>query len=59
LIDDAVDGILVIEWADAIEGVLPPDHLRVEFVIADDDSRVVTLDGSPARWQEMSTELHA
>ncbi|HEX5672133.1 MAG TPA: tRNA (adenosine(37)-N6)-threonylcarbamoyltransferase complex ATPase subunit type 1 TsaE [Acidimicrobiia bacterium] len=59
LIDDAADGILVIEWADAIEGALPPDHLRVEFVIDDDDSRVVTLDGSPARWQEMATELQA
>jgi len=57
LIDDAVDGVLVIEWADAIEGTLPPDHLRIDFVIGDDDSRVVTLDGPPARWREMAMEF--
>jgi tRNA threonylcarbamoyladenosine biosynthesis protein TsaE len=59
LIDDAGDGVLLIEWADAIDGVLPSDHLRVDIVVDDDDSRVITLGGSPARWREMSLELQA
>lgn len=35
------EGVLVIEWGGAIESALPPDHLRVEFVVNDDDSRIL------------------
>jgi tRNA threonylcarbamoyladenosine biosynthesis protein TsaE len=38
-----LDGVLVIEWGDAVEQVLPEDHLRVEFEIGDDESRTLRL----------------
>ena len=39
----AQDGVLVIEWGDAVESTLPDDHLRVEFVVEEDDTRVLRL----------------
>lgn len=39
----AKDGVLVIEWGDAVESVLPDDHLRVEFEVEDDETRVLRL----------------
>lgn len=36
-------GVLVIEWGHAIEPVLPEDHLRVEFAVEEDDTRVIRL----------------
>lgn len=41
--EEAADGVLVIEWGDAIESALPPDHLRVEFTIGEDGSRTISL----------------
>jgi tRNA threonylcarbamoyladenosine biosynthesis protein TsaE len=40
----ARDGVLVIEWGDAIEATLPTDHLRVRIDVADDGARVVTFE---------------
>lgn len=57
LIDEAADGVLVIEWGDAVEGVLPPLHLRVGFEVDPDDTRLVTLDGPPERWTQMFGEF--
>jgi tRNA threonylcarbamoyladenosine biosynthesis protein TsaE len=39
----AADGVLVIEWGDAIEAVIPEDHLRVDFEVASDEGRVLRL----------------
>jgi tRNA threonylcarbamoyladenosine biosynthesis protein TsaE len=39
----AEDGVLVIEWGDAVAGALPGDHLLVEFEVADDDCRAIRL----------------
>lgn len=39
----AADGVLVIEWGDAVEAALPSDHLRVEFEVEDDQTRVLRL----------------
>jgi len=39
----ARDGVLVIEWGDAVESAMPPDHLRVEFSVADDETRTLRL----------------
>lgn len=41
--DLARDGVLVIEWGDAVEGALPPDHLRVEIEVGEDESRLIRL----------------
>jgi tRNA threonylcarbamoyladenosine biosynthesis protein TsaE len=35
------EGVLVIEWGGAVESALPPDHLRIEFEVNDDDSRIL------------------
>lgn len=51
----ARDGVLVIEWGDAVEPALPDDHLRVEFEVGDDETRVLTL--VPAgSWSERNLE---
>ena len=42
------DGILIVEWGGAIESALPPDHLRIEFEVADDESRVLRFVGEGA-----------
>lgn len=39
----AADGVLVIEWGDALEGEVPEDHLRIDFVVGEDDSRLLRL----------------
>lgn len=39
----AREGILVIEWGDAVESALPEDHLRIDFVVQDDQTRVLRL----------------
>ncbi|TDI51188.1 MAG: tRNA (adenosine(37)-N6)-threonylcarbamoyltransferase complex ATPase subunit type 1 TsaE [Acidobacteria bacterium] len=36
-------GVLVIEWGDAVESALPPNHLRVEFIVEEDEARVLRL----------------
>lgn len=45
------EGVLVIEWGSAVESALPPDHLRVEFVVDDDGSRTLRFLGEGA-WAE-------
>ena len=37
----ARDGVLVIEWGEAVETQLPRDHLRIEFTVGDDQSRTL------------------
>ena len=39
----ASDGVLVIEWGDALEGAIPEDHLRVDFVVEPDNTRILRL----------------
>lgn len=51
----AEDGVLVIEWGDAVESAIPNDHLRVEFSVADDESRVLRLVPS-GDWSERGLE---
>ena len=39
------DGVLVIEWGEAVEAVLPPDHLRIEFDVDEGGSRTLRFIG--------------
>jgi tRNA threonylcarbamoyladenosine biosynthesis protein TsaE len=39
----AADGVLVIEWGDALEGEIPEDHLRIDFVVGEDGTRLLRL----------------
>lgn len=40
-LDEGRDGVVVIEWGNAVLPVLPPDHLVVEFEVAPDSSRIL------------------
>ena len=37
------NGVLVIEWGDAVDSALPVNHLRVEFRVVEDETRLLRL----------------
>jgi tRNA threonylcarbamoyladenosine biosynthesis protein TsaE len=44
-------GVVLIEWGDAIETLLPEDHLQVELTLAPDgQARRIDLSGSGSSW---------
>lgn len=62
---DTGRAILLVEWGDAVAGLLPDDHLRVELSEPDpgDDVRRIVLSASGAswaeRWERLELELSA
>jgi tRNA threonylcarbamoyladenosine biosynthesis protein TsaE len=45
------DGVLVVEWGDVVEGLLPPEHLLVELTVpGPDETRRIELGGIGASW---------
>jgi len=53
-LDDATaeGGVLLVEWGDAIEGLLPPDHLVVTLTVPrDDETRSIVFDGVGGSWR--------
>ena len=55
LADSARDGVLLIEWGEAVVGGLPRDHLAVRIEIADASTRDVTIEPHGA-WEGRSLE---
>jgi tRNA threonylcarbamoyladenosine biosynthesis protein TsaE len=57
------DRVLLIEWGDAVQDLLPRDRLRVELTTTDDDARRIRL--SPqgrtwaGRWERLEAALEA
>lgn len=56
------EGVLFVEWGDAVEGLLPSDHLSVELTVPGDDERrrVVVAGTGPsweARWERLEQAL--
>lgn len=47
----ASGGVLLVEWGDAIEGLLPSEHLLVELTVAGDDDRRIVLRALGGSWQ--------
>jgi tRNA threonylcarbamoyladenosine biosynthesis protein TsaE len=49
--EDLLDpsGVVFVEWGDAIDALLPDDHLRVEITTGD-DSRRLSFAGRGSRW---------
>lgn len=45
VLDQARDGVLIIEWGEAVETHLPPDHLRIEFSVGEDGTRTLRFVG--------------
>ena len=55
-------GVLFVEWGDAVEGLLPADHLSVELTVPgqDEDRRLVVSGVGPAwavRWDRLEHAL--
>jgi tRNA threonylcarbamoyladenosine biosynthesis protein TsaE len=51
----ADDGVLVVEWGDAVEALLPPDHLTIELTTdpgGEDDTRTLVLSADGGTWEE-------
>ena len=50
--EDLVDegGVAFIEWGDAIEALLPDEHVRVELRTGPDDSRTIRVTGRGGSW---------
>lgn len=58
----AEDGVLLVEWGDAVEGLLPPAHLIVELTVpGDGDERAVGVAGIgdpwALRWERLERAL--
>jgi tRNA threonylcarbamoyladenosine biosynthesis protein TsaE len=54
------DGVAFVEWGDAIEGLLPEDHLEVELhVEGDGDTRNATLGATGRSWAGRWERLEA
>ena len=57
LLSEASQGVLVIEWGDVVEPILPLDHLRVDFTVDEAEARIINLvpSGSwPSRLRELT-----
>jgi tRNA threonylcarbamoyladenosine biosynthesis protein TsaE len=57
VLEMAQDGVLVVEWGDAVEADLPEDRLRVEFEVEGDGARVIHLRGIGSWVDRPLTEL--
>ena len=58
----AEDGVLLVEWGDAVEGLLPPAHLIVELTVpGDGEERAVGIAGNgdpwALRWERLERAL--
>jgi tRNA threonylcarbamoyladenosine biosynthesis protein TsaE len=58
----AEDGVLLVEWGDAVEGLLPPAHLIVELSVpGDGEERAVLIAGIgdpwALRWERLERSL--
>ncbi len=51
----AANGVLVIEWGDAVESGLPGDHLRIDFSVGEGEERTLELTPSGS-WLDRDLE---
>lgn len=51
------DGICIAEWAERLGAMLPPEHIKVHFEHAGDDTRRITLSTSSAALQALIEQL--
>jgi tRNA threonylcarbamoyladenosine biosynthesis protein TsaE len=50
-------GVCLVEWADRVEGCLPPEHLRITITPTGETSRTFELTGFGARYAAIAREL--
>jgi tRNA threonylcarbamoyladenosine biosynthesis protein TsaE len=54
------DGVAFVEWGDAIEGLLPEDHLEIElWTRAENDGRVAVVSAAGTSWAHRWEHLEA
>jgi len=54
------DGVAFVEWGDAIEGLLPEDHLEIELHVGDDgDTRTAAVAAAGGSWAGRWERLEA
>jgi tRNA threonylcarbamoyladenosine biosynthesis protein TsaE len=53
----SADGVLVVEWPERAEGLLPPDHLRVWFEVTGESGRVLVFEPHGMRAAEIAVKL--
>jgi tRNA threonylcarbamoyladenosine biosynthesis protein TsaE len=64
-LEELPDGVLLVEWGDAVEALLPEERLRIELTAPDPDSEarriVVTGNGRAwaERWERLEQRLQA
>lgn len=52
------DAVTLVEWGDMIDGLLPGDRLDIRLAAgADDDERVVEIEGHGRSWRARAAEL--
>jgi tRNA threonylcarbamoyladenosine biosynthesis protein TsaE len=62
-LDELEDGscVLIVEWGDAVEELLPDDRLRIELRTADptgaDEARAIAIRGTGSSWRARSDGL--
>ncbi len=61
VLDEASEGVLLIEWGEAVAGVLPEDHLRIHLAVDldDDETRTITFHPSGGWMQRPLEEVTA
>jgi tRNA threonylcarbamoyladenosine biosynthesis protein TsaE len=62
-LDELGDGeaLLLVEWGDAVEALLPADHLTIELTTAagSDDERAIAVTSIGPSWDERAEHLEA
>jgi tRNA threonylcarbamoyladenosine biosynthesis protein TsaE len=56
------DDVLLVEWGDTIEELLPDDRLRIELTTgdgSDDDARAISISATGEGWRDRFPELEA
>ena len=46
-------GVVVIEWADTIEDILPDERLHIKFKVVDENKRVLILKPYGKKYEEL------
>jgi tRNA threonylcarbamoyladenosine biosynthesis protein TsaE len=52
------DGVAIVEWAERVEALLPPDHLRITLVALDDTRRELTFAPHGARAADLLARIN-
>lgn len=47
------EGVCLVEWADKVQVTLPPDHLRIEIEIIDENQRRFEITGAGEKYESL------